>query len=93
MEEHANVLPLSHEEETIQLDRCSDLSADHQDPYFAHAFQDPFTRLLQSSNRDGYLVLNHSFQLQLYVELPIFKFFVDSVNRGQSGLQLLDYIH
>ena len=29
VEEHANVLPLAHEEETIQLDSCSDLSADH----------------------------------------------------------------
>lgn len=82
VEEHANVLPLAHEEETIQLENCSDLSVNHQDLSFAHAFQDPFTNLLQSSDHDGYLVLNHCFQLQLYVELPVFKFFVDSVNRG-----------
>lgn len=61
VEEHANVLPLVHEEETIQLDNCSDLSVDHQGLSFAHAFQDPFTSLLQSSDHDGYLVLNHSF--------------------------------
>jgi len=62
-EEHANVLPLAHEEETIQLNSCSDLFPDHQDLSFAHAFQDPFTSWLQSSDHDSYLVSNHSFHL------------------------------
>lgn len=39
VKEYANVLPLAHEEETIQLDSCSDLFVDHQDLSSAHAFK------------------------------------------------------
>lgn len=47
VDEHANVLPLTHEEEKIQFEKCSDLSVDHQDLSFAHDFQYPFTNLWQ----------------------------------------------
>lgn len=78
VEECANVLPLAHEEETIQFYCCLDFSTHYQDMSFAHYFQDPFSSLLQSSDHDGYLVFNHGLQLQLYIELPIFKFFFRS---------------
>lgn len=86
VEEHANLLPLVDEEETIQIESCCHISSDHQNLSFSHAFQDPFTSFLQSLHHDGYLFLNHSFRLQLYVELPILKIFVDIMNRGQSGI-------
>ena len=93
VEDHANVFPMAHKEEKIQIDFCPDLPTDHQDMFFAHDFRDPLYNLLQSLDQLGCLVLDHGFQLQLYVKFPIFKLFVDSVSRGKSGIQLLDWLH
>ena len=52
------------------------LLADHQGELYVHALEDPFSTLLQSSRKVGFVVFMHySYQSQLEFELPTFKFF------------------